>query len=87
MTSKYTPLANYLQNAGKSMSEITLTFEKIEEIINDKLPMSARTYVAWWSNEASGGTHVQSQAWLSAGWKVKHYNLTREIATFERIRP
>ncbi len=85
MTSKYTPLANYLQNAGKSLSEITLTFEKIEEILGFKLPDSAREYQAWWANEFTEHSHSQSQAWLSAGWKVKHYDLDRELVTFEKI--
>ena len=84
MTSKYTPLANYLQNAGKSLSEITLSFEKVEEILNDKLPKSARTYQAWWANEKKP-TQVQKQHWHGVGWKVKHYDLEREIVTFEKI--
>lgn len=85
MTSKYTPLANYLRHEGKTLSEITLTFVKIEEILNDKLPPSARTHQAWWANEEEPKTHVQKIQWLSAGWKVKHYDLTREIVTFEKV--
>ena len=85
MTSKYTPLADYLTNAGKRLSEITLTFEKIEEIINDKLPRSARTYQAWWAN-GKKPQHVQKIEWQSAGWKVKHYDISREIVTFEKMK-
>ena len=85
MTSKYTPLADYLTNAGKHLFDITLTFEKIEEIINDKLPRSARTYQAWWANEKNPRTMVHKIKWQSAGWKVKHYDFSREIVTFEKI--
>jgi hypothetical protein len=70
---------------GNHCPKITLTFEKIEEILGFKLPNSAREYQAWWTHEEEPKTHVQKKQWLSIGWKVKHYDLEREIVTFEKI--
>ena len=41
MAGKYTPLENYLRDLPDSQREITLGFEQIERILNDKLPPSA----------------------------------------------
>lgn len=66
MAGKYSPLGHYLKNQPKEKIKISLTFGKIEEIINTKLPKSAIDYSARWSNEVEG-SHVQSHAWLNAG--------------------
>jgi hypothetical protein len=47
MTGKYTPLKHYLQDLPASQMEVTLSFEQIERILNDKLPPSAFQYQAW----------------------------------------
>lgn len=63
---KYQRLGKYLvEQKGESC---TLTFNKIEEIIGDTLPPSARNprnCAAWWAND---GTHPQAQSWMRAGW-------------------
>ncbi len=41
MAGKYTPFENYLRDVPKSQREVTLRFEEIEGILNDKLPSSA----------------------------------------------
>jgi hypothetical protein len=48
---KYTPLEKYLRDLPEGQREITLRFEQIERILNDKLPPSAYEYWAWWANE------------------------------------
>jgi hypothetical protein len=68
--SKYSPLQSYLENLPITQREITLTFVKINEIINDRLPYSAHQHRAWWGNERNGD-HVEAHAWLNAGWKVE----------------
>ena len=40
MAGKYTPLENYLRDLPDSQREVTLSFEQIERILNDKLPPS-----------------------------------------------
>ena len=65
--SKYFPLKIYLMSSQKK--EEILTFKEIETIIDNKLPKSAYTYDAWWSN----GGHSHAKSWLDAGWMVKEF--------------
>ncbi len=68
--SKYDPLYNYLTKIPSDVSEKTLTFDEIEEIINDKLPPSAYNNRMWWGTMPKVEKRSQSKAWLKAGWKV-----------------
>lgn len=63
--------------------QIMLGTKKIEGIINDKLPKSAYEYQAWWL-EKSQGSHVQSNTWLNAGWRVDTVNLQEKWVRFIR---
>jgi len=45
------------------------------------LPRSAFAHRAWWANTSS---HAQALAWLSAGWKVEHVDLTGKAVDFVR---
>lgn len=83
MTGKYTPLENYLSGLPKNYKEITLSFEQIERIIQDKLPPSAYGYYAWWANEKEGN-HDNARAWANAGWKVDTVNFPEKWARFIR---
>ena len=61
MAGKFTPLENYLQNLPKSQREVTLDFEQIERILNNRLPPSAYEDWRWWNHETEGN-HVRAQA-------------------------
>lgn len=74
---KYVPLSAFL--LSRTEDEITLGFEKIEEIIAAALPHSARTYAAWWANDP---THVQARGWLEVGWKTARLQLESGRVTF-----
>lgn len=63
--SKYLELENYLKNL--KVNEISLTFQEIEKIIGEKLPLSANKYSQWWENDKK---HVQAKAWLNVGYKT-----------------
>jgi len=78
MAGKYSPFYNYLKNLDINQIEITLSFGKIEGIIDDDLPYSARNHRAWWSNEQDG-SHVHAHAWMNAGWKVDSVDMSREL--------
>ncbi len=84
MAGKYTPLEHYLRDLPASQKEITLTFDQIERILNDKLPHSAYEYQAWWANEKEGN-HVNAQAWANAGWKVESVDFNRKQARLIRV--
>ncbi len=79
--SKYEPLANYLKSVD--FESIPMTFTKIELIINDSLPASARKHRPWWSNNPSNSTVLRS--WIAAGYKVTKVNMNNECLVFVKI--
>lgn len=83
MAGKYTPLKNYLTALSPGQRDVTLSFEQIERILNDKLPPSAYKYQAWWANQKIG-SHVEAQAWLDSGWKVDTVNFKEKWVRFQR---
>ena len=68
MPAKYEPLETYLLNLPASVNEVLLTLKQVEDIIGASLPLSARTYSEWWSNDTP--SHSQARAWASAGFVV-----------------
>ncbi len=83
MPGKYTPLEHYLHGLPVTQKEVTMTFEQIERILNDKLPPSTYEYQAWWANEKEGN-HVNARAWANAGWHVDTVNLQGKWVRFVR---
>jgi len=85
MTGKYTPLENYLRDLPASQRELTLRFEQIESILNDKLPSSAYEDQRWWEHETEGN-HRNTRSWANAGWKVESLNVNAKRVKFVRAR-
>ena len=83
MTGKYASLEKYLAGLQTSMQEVTMTFEQIERILNDRLPASASRHKEWWHNE-SEGSHVQAHAWMNAGWLVDSVDQRNGWVRFQR---
>jgi hypothetical protein len=83
MAGKYTPLENYLRDLPENRREVTLGFEQIEKILNDKLPSSAYEYRAWWENEKEGN-HVNTRSWSNAGWRVESLDFNEKSVKFVR---
>ena len=81
--SRYAPLALLLREQPRDQPKVSLTFQKIEEIIGGELPASARQHRSWWANDSVG--HVQSQQWLDMGWRVSRINMSEETVIFTRI--
>ena len=81
--SRYAPLALWLQNQPTDQDRQRLTFVQIEQIIGDKLPPSAHQHRSWWANDPV--RHVQSQQWLSVGWRA-YVNMSKEEVTFVRVK-
>ena len=77
------PLKDYLKDLSMSKSEITLSFDQINKILQTDLPYSAYHYRAWWANEVNG-PHVQAHAWQDAGWKVESVDFNRKRVRFLR---
>lgn len=81
---RYAALAVYLQHQTPKTDNLSLTFKQIEEIIGSELPLSAYRHRSWWANDQV--SHVQSQQWLSADWKVASVNMTEQQVKFSRMR-
>jgi hypothetical protein len=77
MPGKYSPLEKHLRDLPESQNEVTLGFEQIERILNDKLPASAYEDERWWEHETEGN-HVTARAWANAGWKVESVDVNRK---------
>ncbi len=83
MADQYSPLENYLRELPASQEELTLTFERIEQILNEPLPLSAHESGAWWGNQKPG-TQVETIAWMNAGWMVDTVDLKERWVRFVR---
>lgn len=83
MAGKYTPFEHYLRRLPATTRDVTLTFDQVERIINDKLPPSAFTRSVWWANEKNS-SKVECHSWMGAGWKVEHVDLHRKVVRFVR---
>jgi hypothetical protein len=83
MAEKYTPLEKYLRDLPLSQDEVTLTFERIEEILNDRLPPEAGEPGPWWANQKQG-MYVEVNAWMDAGWMVEIVDLREKWVRFVR---
>ena len=83
MSRKYEPLEEYLRSLPRTQEEVTLSFEIIEQVLNDQLPPSAYEHRAWWGNQQQG-THVEAIAWMNAGWMVDTVDLMEKWVKFVR---
>jgi len=82
--SMYAPLAKYLREQPKDIERLITSFKEVEGILKTSLPESARSHRSWWANDSVG--HVQSQQWLSVGWRVASVNMTEGTVIFSRNR-
>ncbi|MBU9322035.1 HNH endonuclease [Burkholderia gladioli] len=81
--SKYALLGDYLRK--ETGSEITLTFDQIEQIIGTNLPPSAAKHDEWWQNSTPGtDSHVQALAWMTTGWRKLRVDRSARYVTFAR---
>lgn len=78
MSGKYQKLTEHL--ASLQSDEWRAPFDEIEAIIGIKLPQSAHTYPAWWSNQM----RAQSLTWQSVGWKTADLDIKSGFVTFVR---
>lgn len=79
-SSKYQQLYDHLCQQGRD--EVSLTISEIEELIANRLPATARTQRAWWSNRRKGA--VQATAWVQAGYHAVEIDLANERITFRK---
>jgi hypothetical protein len=80
---RYTRLKKYLRELLPNEEQITLTFEGIEQILNETLPPPAHEQRHWWGNQKQG-TRVEPIAWMDAGWLVETVDLKEKWVRFVR---
>lgn len=80
---KYEPLTAFLKR--QEGPSIRMSFQRLEVIIDARLPPSARSDRTWWGNTVNR-TRVQAHAWLNAGWEVNAVHLAQEVVIFTRRR-
>lgn len=76
-------LEKYLRGLPISQQDVTLTFEFIEQVLNESLPASAYQEHAWWGNQKPG-IDVETIAWMDAGWMVEQVDLREKRVRFVR---
>ena len=76
---KYLPLYRHLN--GLTGDVWHTTFTELETILGFRLPKSARTHPAWWSNSES---HSHASAWLAAGWTTRDVGVAAGVVSFVR---
>jgi hypothetical protein len=75
--SKYDRLRDYL--LLQKTSEFILSFNEIEEVLGSSLPASARQ-PQWWANVTVRETsHVQRNAWRTAGYDAFLISGSRKV--------
>ncbi len=83
MTDKYDQLEKYLRALPTSQDIVTLSFEFIEQVLNDQLPQSALQDQEWWGNQKQGTT-VEASPWMDAGWLVDTVDFRKKLVRFVR---
>ena len=83
MAGNYILLEQYLRDLPTSEEELTLTFERIEEILHEHLPASAREDGLWWGNQKQG-IQIETNPWMDAGWMVEIVDLHEKWVRFVR---
>jgi hypothetical protein len=78
---KYSPLTRYLAKRANYTDTATLSFQRIEGIIGDSLPLQAYKSIDWWKTSR---TSAQGHAWSDVGWSVDDVDVEKRSVTFRR---
>jgi predicted transcriptional regulator len=78
----YGRLAAFLRALPQTERTAALSFDRIEGILQHRLPRNARQYRSWWANSVD---QTQAKQWLEADWRVNRVNMSAESVVFGRI--
>lgn len=81
--SKYSSLTTFL--SSRTQPRISMSFEDIERIVDARLPQSAFSHRAWWSNNPTNS--VMTKAWLAAGFRSEEVDMVGRKLVFSRQLP
>ena len=79
---RYEPLTAYLR--GQTETRVTVTFDRLAEILGFRLPAAALNHAEWWQ-EGSG--HPQARGWRDAGWSFVKTDRRAQSVTFRKDEP
>jgi hypothetical protein len=79
-SSKYQPLTQHLR--AQRGARVPMSFAEIERVLGTKLPPSASSHRAWWSNNPDN--NVMTKAWLEAGFQSEQVDLDGRRLVFKR---
>jgi len=77
---KYEKLSAFLR--AQRTQEVAMTFREIEKVVGFRLPDSARSHRAWWSNNPTN--NVMTGQWLDAGFETEQVDMGGERLVFRR---
>jgi 5-methylcytosine-specific restriction protein A len=80
--SKYAALSKHL--AQLTSDSVRLPFSRIEQLIGERLPPSARKHPAWWANSKTKDSHRWAHLWLAAGWEKVGLDIEQGWVEFRR---
>src|SRR5918996_170209 len=81
---KYDPLRDHLAGLPRGQNSITLSFARVEALLGEPLPPSARAYDDWWRGRARWRKVIEGRPWETVGWVVDDLDLRLGIVTFRR---
>jgi hypothetical protein len=80
-SSKYELLTLHLR--AQRASRVPMSFAEIERVLGTKLPPSASSHRAFWSNNPTN--NVVTKAWLEAGFQSEQVDLGGGKLVFKRV--
>ena len=81
---KVRSVRDHLAGLPRGQDRATMTFGRIEQLLGEPLPPSARTYDDWWRGRARWRKVLEARPWESVGWTVDDLDLKLGLVTFRR---
>jgi hypothetical protein len=76
---RYEALTRYLKEVDGT--SVTLTFDRLSEILGFPLPAAASNHAQWWEE---GSSHPQARGWRDAGWSFVRTDRRDQSVTFRK---
>jgi len=77
----YRRLQSFLESVPNDQEQLALSFDELEDVIQQKLPRTASFDRPWWANTKAS---PQGKSWTTAGWNVENIYLKSRTVVFRR---
>ncbi len=78
--SKYAPFGDFLDR--QKNDQVQLSFDQVEKVLGFRLPQSAYSQRAWWSNNSDN--NVMTKVWRRAHFLTKSVDMEKRVIVFAR---